>query len=143
MLFPVTPVCEGGDSYTIDRECLRIPARHAGDAIVLSGFNFIAPHVDVHLKSLEAFDRTSAIRNCIVYGDTRHPARNEQGEVIVDRRMDDGVEVPLPTQFPEGSDRPFLPVSTRFWVSVSDPSAPPDAPVVRESNRLVLRIPAG
>lgn len=140
MQFPFPPVCEGGINYTIRNECLRIPAKHAGDSIFLSGFNFIAPHVDVHLKSLEVFDRMRTIRNCVVYGDALHPARDEQGKVIVDRRVEDGVEVPLPSRHPEGSDSAFPPGLYEISISVNDPSAPPGAPIVRPSNNLVLRI---
>lgn len=117
MQFPFPPVCEGGKNYTtIHNECLRIPARHAGDSIFLSGFNFIAPHVDVHLKSLEAFDRTRTIRNCVVYGDAHHPARNEQGSgdrrsSIVEWTMASRCHFRPST--PRGRTRLFLPVSMR------------------------------
>jgi len=141
MQFPVTPVCVGGPNYTtIDNECLRIPARQAGDSIWLCGFNFIAPFVDVHLQSLGVTDRRTTIKDCPVFGDVTRPVRNEQGEAIVDMSVDDRVVVPLPTQFPTGSGASFPPGLYEVSISVSDPSAPPGAPIVRESNRLVLRI---
>jgi uncharacterized protein DUF3597 len=141
MQFPDTPDCPGGKNYkTVKNECLRIPARQAGDPIWLSGFNFIDDRVNVHLQSMDVPTRKSDIKDLLVFGDKERPVKNEQGQVIVDHKVNDYIVVPLPTRFPEGSESPFPPGLYEIWISVNDPSAPPNAPIVRESNRLVLRI---
>jgi hypothetical protein len=146
MQFFDTPDCEGGKNYTVSKigvpfkECLRIPVRQAGDMIWLRGFNFIAPDVNVHLQSTEVSTRKSIIPDCTVFGDIKTPVRNEQGQVIVDKRVLDSVAVQLPMRFPPESESPFPPGLYEIWISVNDPSAPPNAPIVRPSNRLLLRI---
>ncbi|WP_170157077.1 DUF3597 family protein [Roseimicrobium gellanilyticum] len=133
MQLPPSLECEGGVHYTMPRnECLRIPARQAGNTIWLRGFNFIATHVNVHFQSMEVPARRGFIEDCLVFGDNKTPVRNEQGKAIVDMRVKDDVAVQLPMRFqsPDGTESPFPPGLYEIWISVGE----------LPSNRLVLRI---
>ncbi|MCI0622533.1 MAG: hypothetical protein L0387_12885 [Acidobacteria bacterium] len=128
--------CEGGPNYQFRNDCLRIPAQRPGGSIALRGFNFITPSVKVHLKSRDVPGLAPISQDCIVYGDRITAVKDEQGKVIADFRVEDWVDVPIPS---EHLGRPLEPGLYEIRVSVSD-SAASGGPIVRESNTLLLRI---
>ncbi|OAS86950.1 MULTISPECIES: hypothetical protein [Metabacillus] len=134
------PGCEGGNYYHILNDCLRIPSQRAGGSIRLRGFNFITPSVKVHLQSRDNPPLTPIILECVVWGDRNRPVHDEQGKVIADLRVFDWVDVPIPSEHPDRPGSPLAPGLYDIWISVKDPSSTPENPIVRESNRLVLRV---
>jgi hypothetical protein len=137
---PLAPVpCPGGSSYTFGNDCLRIPSQRGAGSIRLRGFNFITPSVKVHLQSQDHPLLPPIPQECIVYGDRETPANDEQGKVIADFRVRDWVDVPIPKEHPERPGTPLAPGLYEISITVSEPSAT-GAPVVRNSNKLLLRI---
>jgi hypothetical protein len=132
--------CPGGPSYTFGNDCLRIPSQRAGGSIRLRGFNFITPSVKVHLQSQDHPTLTPISQECIVYGEREIAAKDEQGKVIADSRVRDWVDVPIPKEHPVGT--PLAPGLYEISITVSEPSAT-GAPIVRGSNKLLLRIEPG
>ncbi|HEX6014881.1 MAG TPA: hypothetical protein VFY87_24410, partial [Geminicoccaceae bacterium] len=134
--------CEGGQHYTKDNDCLRIPAQRPGGSIKLRGFNFITPTVKVRV-SLVGDPSIFREEDCIVWGDQVTPLKDPANHFIVDERVSDWVDFPLPSAHPKIPGAP-LPAGLYEVVvkvpnvtnAVYDGATPP----VLVSNKLLLRI---
>lgn len=129
--------CEGGPNYTFGNDCLRIPTQRAGGSIRLRGFNFITPTVKVHLQLKD--HPPLPPQECVIWGDRETAVNDEQGRVITDLRVRDWVDVPIPSEDPARPGAPLAAGLYDVWISVIDPGTS-GIPIVRESNRLLLRI---
>jgi hypothetical protein len=136
--------CEGGPNYTHSNDCLRIPAQRPGGSIKLRGFNFITPTVKVRI-ALVGDPSVTREEDCTVWGDQVTPLKDDAAHFIVDERVSDWVDCPLPSAHPTIPGAP-LPAGL-YEVSVSvanvtnsnyDGSIPP----VLVTNKLLLRIEA-
>ena len=134
--------CEGGADYSFGSSCLRLLAVAAGGSLVIRGFNFFTPTVDVHLRSHEHPELPEVvINNCLVYGDRETPKTGPDGKDIADARIRDLIEVPLPQEDPEHVGSPFPPGLYDVWVTVVDFPLTPPTPITRRSdNTMVVRI---
>lgn len=136
--------CEGGQHYTKDNDCLRIPAQRPGGSIKLRGFNFITPTVKVRV-SLVGDPSVFQEQDCIVWGDQVTPLKDAANHFIVDERVSDWIDVPLPSAHPTIQGAP-LPAGLYEIVvkvpnvtnAVYDSATPP----VLISNKLLLHIEA-
>ncbi len=91
--------CPGGKNYTKGNDCLRIPAQRPGGSVKLKGFNFITPTVKVHLR--HTTDASVVYETeCIVWGDQETPLKDATDHFIVDERVRDWVDFPLPSAHP-------------------------------------------
>jgi hypothetical protein len=145
--------CDGGSSYSLNNDCLRIPSQQAGGSIALRGFNFIAPSISVHFQSRDEPGRPPVVQECLVFGDQETPAGApfkpvefggsvalvSTGEVVIDMRVKDWVDVLIPREDPLHPGAPFPAGLYDIWVSVTD-ARDSNQPVTRTSNRLVLRV---
>jgi hypothetical protein len=136
--------CEGGMYYTKGNDCLRIPASRPGGSIKLKGFNFITPTVKVRLK--HRTDPGLVIeQDCAVWGDQDTPLKDAADHFIVDERVRDWVDVPLPDRHPVTPGAP-LPAGL-YEVTVIVPNVTnviydSGVPPVLVSNTVLLRIEA-
>jgi len=136
--------CEGGQNYTKGNDCLRIPAQRPGGSIKLKGFNFITPTVKVLLRHTTDAS-VSVEQECIVWGDQKTPVKDATDHYIVDERVSDWLDVPLPSSHPTIPGAPLPPGLYEVSVSVEnvtkaiyDSAQPP----VLVSNKLLLRMEA-
>jgi hypothetical protein len=136
--------CEGGQTYTKDNDCLRIPAQRPGGSIKLRGFNFITPTVRVRV-SLVGDASVFREEECVVWGDRVTPLKDDANHFIVDERVCDWVDVPLPPSHPTIPGAPLPAGLYEIVVKVQnvtnvvyDSATPP----VLVSNKLLLRIEA-
>jgi hypothetical protein len=135
-------VCEGGINYTKGNDCLRIPATLPGGSIKLKGFNFITPTVKVR------FTHTSVPGLVIeqdgtVWGDQETPVKDATDHSIVDERVRDWVDVPVPSAHPTtpGAALPAGLYEVRVVVAnVTNALYDGAVPPVLVSNMLLLRI---
>lgn len=136
--------CESGQHYTKDNDCLRIPAQRPGGSIKLRGFNFVTPTVKVRI-SLVSDPSVFREEECIVWGDQVTPLKDAANHFIVDERVSDWIDVPLPSAHPTISGAPLPAGLYEIVVKVAnvtnavyDSASPP----VLVSNKLLLRIEA-
>jgi hypothetical protein len=138
----IPSVCNGGTAYTKGNDCLRIPAQRPGGSIKLRGFNFITPTVKVRLK--HTTDAAVVVeQDCIVWGDRDTPVKDATDRFIVDERVRDWVDVPLPSHHPTipGARLPAGIYELSVLVAnvtnvIYDSATPP----VLVSNKLLLRM---
>lgn len=135
--------CEGGPDYTHNNDCLRIPAQKPGGSLKLRGFNFITPAVTVRIQRVGDPSVWQDVV-CTVWGDKETPVNDASNHSIVDERVWDWVDCPLPSGHPQ-QPGPLPAGLYEIFVKVPnvtnamyDGSIPP----VLESNRLLLRIEA-
>ena len=136
--------CEGGSKYTKANDCLRIPAHRPGGSLKLKGFNFITPSVKVRLR-LTTDPSLVIEQDCIVWGDRDTPVKDATDHFIVDERVNDWIDVPIPSSHPTIPGAP-LPagiyevsvIVANITNAIYDSSTPP----VLVSNKLLLRIEA-
>lgn len=136
--------CEGGANYTHANDCLRIPAQKPGGSIKLRGFNFITPTVKVRIARVG--DPTVVKEEeCTVWGDQVTPLKDDKGHFIVDERVSDWVDCPIPSAHPTIPGAP-LPAGL-YEVSVHvanvtnsnyDGSVPP----ILVTNKLLIKLEA-
>ena len=136
--------CEGGQTYTHANDCLRIPSQRPGGSIKLRGFNFITPTVKVRISRVgDASVFTE--EECIVWGDRVTALKDDKAHFIVDERVSDWVDCPLPSAHPTIPGAPLpaglyeVVVNVKNVTNVVYDSA---TPPVLTSNRLFLRIEA-
>ncbi len=136
--------CEGGQNYTRNNQCIRIPAQAPGGSIKLRGFNFITPSVKVILtRPGDPLFRYEV--DCAVWGDRVTPLKDADDHFIVDERVCDWVDVPLPPAHP---NQPGAPVPAGLYELVVEVANVTNAvydsatPPVLRSNRMLLRLEA-
>jgi hypothetical protein len=136
--------CEGGRNYTHNNDCLQIPAQRPGGSIKLRGFNFITPTVKVRI-SLVGDPSVFREEECVVWGDQVIPLKDDADHFIVDERVSDWVDVPLPPAHPTIPGAPLPAGLYEIVVKVAnvtnviyDSGTPP----ILVSNKLLLRIEA-
>ena len=136
--------CEGGPNYTKDNDCLRIPAQKPGGSIKLRGFNFITPTVKVRIALV---GDPSVVReeDCTVWGDQATPLKDPAGHYIVDERVSDWVDCPLPSAHPTIPGAP-LPAGlyevSIIVANVTNSNYDGSTPPVLVTNKLLLRLEA-
>ena len=136
--------CDGGQIYTNANDCLRIPSQRPGGSIKLRGFNFITPTVRVRISRV---GDPSLFREeeCIVWGDQVTPLKDDKGHFIVDERVSDWVDCPLPSAHPTIPGAP-LPAGLYEVVvkvaNVTNAVYDSGTPAILTSNRLLLRMEA-
>jgi hypothetical protein len=140
----VPNTCEGGPNYTHNNDCVRIPAQRPGGSIKLRGFNFITPTVKVRIARLG--DPSVVIEeDCAVWGDQKTPLKDGTGHYIVDERVSDWVDCPLPSKHPT---MPGSPLPAGLYVvsvkvnNVTNANYDGSTPPVLVTNNLLLRIEA-
>ena len=134
--------CEGGQNYTKGNDCLRIPAQRPGGSVKLRGFNFITPSVKVRLK--HTTDPGVVYEtDCIVWGEQEIPLKDTTDHFIVDERVRDWIDFPLPSAHPTIPGAPLPPGIYAITVIVAnvtnviyDSATPP----VLVSNQLLIRL---
>jgi hypothetical protein len=134
--------CDGGFEYTNGNDCLRIPAQRAGGSIKLRGFNFITPTVKVQIISTTdpaiKFEQES-----VVWGDHETPLKDASDHFIVDERVNDWVDVAIPSGHPTIPGAPLPPGLYTVSVVVNNVTKviyDSGTPVTLASNPLFLRI---
>lgn len=136
--------CTGGGNYTKGNDCLRIPAHRPGGSLKLKGFNFITPSVKVRLRL--ATDPNLVIeQDCIVWGDRETPVKDATDRFIVDERVSDWIDVPIPSSHPTIPGAP-LPAGiyevSVIVANITNAIYANSTPPVLVSNNLLLRIEA-
>lgn len=137
-------ICPGGTNYTKGNDCLRIPAHQPGGSIKLRGFNFITPTVKVRLV-LTTDPSVEFEQEGIVWGDKETPLKDLADHFIVDERVSDWIDVPIPSNHPSIPGAP-LPagiyevsvIVANITNAIYDSATPP----VLVTNKLLLRIEA-
>jgi hypothetical protein len=136
--------CEGGMDYSNGNDCLRIPSQMPGGSISLRGFNFITPSVKVRVTRVGDPSITQEV-DCVVFGDRKTPLKDDVQHFIVDERVQDWVDVPLPSGHPTmpGAPLPAGLYEVKVRVQnvtnvVYDSGVPPWL----ESNAMLVRIEA-
>lgn len=136
--------CTGGEKYTHNNDCIRIPAQLAGGSLKLRGFNFITPTVKVRF-TLTSNPSVTFEEECAVWGDRQTPLKDEKDHYIVDERVNDWVDVPIrrdhPTQ-PGGKLPPGIYAIKVIVANVTNANYDGSAPPVLVTNELLLRIEA-
>ncbi|WP_280233283.1 hypothetical protein [Nocardia cyriacigeorgica] len=136
--------CEGGANYTKGNDCVRIPATTPGGSLRLTGFNFITPTVTVTL----ALSTDPSVRwesKCAVWGDQMTPLKDATDHYVVDERVADCVDFPVPSSHPTIPGAPVPAGIYQLTVTVDNVTkAIFDGSVATtlESNTLLLRIEA-
>jgi hypothetical protein len=134
--------CPGGEAYTYGNDCLRIPAQRAGGSIKLRGFNFITPTVKVRM-TLTTNSAVTKEEECIVWGDRETPLKDDKDHFIVDERVHDWVDFPIPSENPIQGGAP-LPAGIYEVVvtvaNVTNAIYDGSTPAVLTTNKLLLRI---
>ena len=137
-VFPVLQ-CDGGRDYSFGSNCLELLTTSVGTSLVLRGFNFTSSQVLVHLRLHDHPERPISTVESMVFGDRETPAADAGGAVIADTRVQDFVDVKVPSDEPGESDTPLRPGLYDVWVTVPD-TTNPAAPVNRDSNVIVVRV---
>jgi hypothetical protein len=136
--------CTGGQKYTHNNDCLRIPAQLAGGSLKLRGFNFITPTVKVRF-TLTSNPSVTFEEECSVWGDRQTPLNDADGHYIVDERVKDWVDVPIrrdhPTQ-PSAKLPPGIYTINVIVENVTSANYDGSVPPFLVSNQLLLRVEA-